>query len=43
MPKPVGHPKMRESAARFEIAWDQYRLIGVAELAAAAGVLGGLE
>jgi len=33
---------MRQSAARFGISWPRYRLIGVAELAAAAGVLIGL-
>jgi len=37
-----GHPKMRQSAAHFGIPWPRYRLIGVAELAAAAGVLIGL-
>lgn len=42
VPKLAGHPRMRESAAHFAIAWERYRLIGVAELAAAAGVLGGL-
>ena len=36
------HPKMRQSAARFGISWPRYRLIGVAELSAAAGVLIGL-
>jgi hypothetical protein len=35
-------PAMQASAEHFGIAWEQYRLIGVAELAAAAGVLGGL-
>jgi uncharacterized membrane protein YhaH (DUF805 family) len=40
--KLTGHPKMRDSAARFGIRWQRYRLIGVAELAAAAGVLTGL-
>jgi uncharacterized membrane protein YphA (DoxX/SURF4 family) len=40
--KLFGHPKMRHSADRFGIPWDRYRLIGVAELAAAAGVLTGL-
>jgi uncharacterized membrane protein YhaH (DUF805 family) len=40
--KLLGHPKMRQSADRFGIAWSRYRLIGVAELAAAAGVLTGL-
>ncbi len=33
---------MRQSAAHFGIPWNRYRLIGVAELAAAAGVLAGL-
>jgi uncharacterized membrane protein YhaH (DUF805 family) len=36
------HPKMQESARHFGIPWSRYRLIGVAELAAAAGVLAGL-
>ncbi len=40
--KLAGHPKMRESARHFRIPWQRYRLIGVAELAAAAGVLAGL-
>ncbi len=40
--KLLGHPKMRDSANRFGIPWSRYRLIGVAELAAAAGVLTGL-
>lgn len=40
--KILGHPKMRQSAARFGISWPRYRLIGVAELAAAVGVLLGL-
>ena len=40
--KLLGHPKMRQAAAHFGIAWPRYRLIGVAELAAAAGVLAGL-
>ena len=37
-----GHPRMRESARHFSISWRRYRLIGVAELAAAAGVVAGL-
>ena len=41
--KLAGHPRMRESARRFRIPWQRYRLIGVAELAAAAGVLAGLR
>ena len=40
--KLMGHPRMRHAAAHFRIPWPRYRLIGVAELAAAAGVLTGL-
>ena len=40
--KLLGHPKMRQSAQHFGIPWPGYRLIGVAELAAAAGILAGL-
>jgi uncharacterized membrane protein YphA (DoxX/SURF4 family) len=40
--KLLGHPRMRQSAKHFGIRWPRYRLIGVAELAAAAGVLAGL-
>jgi hypothetical protein len=40
--KLAGHPKMRHAAGHFGIAWRRYRLIGVAELAAAVGVLVGL-
>ena len=40
--KLAGLPKMRRSASHFGIAWRRYRLIGVAELAAAAGILIGL-
>jgi DoxX-like family len=40
--KLLGHPKMRQSAAHFKIPWPRYRLIGAAELAAAAGILAGL-
>jgi hypothetical protein len=40
--KLLGHPKMRHAADHFGIPWHRYRLIGVAELAAAAGVLIGL-
>ena len=40
--KLLSHPKMRHSAVHFGIPWPRYRLIGVAELAAAAGVLIGL-
>jgi len=41
--KLLGHPRMRQSAGHFGISWPRYRLIGVAELAAAAGVLIGLR
>ena len=34
--------QMRKSAAHFDIPWPRYRLIGVTELAAAAGILTGL-
>ena len=37
-----GQPRMRASAAHFGIAWQRYQLIGLAELAAAMGVLAGL-
>lgn len=37
-----GHPRMRKAAAHFQIPWRGYQLIGVAELAAAVGVLTGL-
>ena len=40
--KLTGQPKMRKSAAHFGIPWPRYRLIGAAELAAAAGILIGL-
>jgi uncharacterized membrane protein YphA (DoxX/SURF4 family) len=40
--KVLGHPKMRQSAEHFGIGWPRYRLIGVAELAASAGILIGL-
>src|SRR6201997_5271361 len=40
--KLTGQPKMRKSAAHFGIPWPRYRLIGVTELAAAAGILTGL-
>ena len=40
--KLTGQPKMRKSAAHFGVPWPRYRLIGVAELAAAAGILIGL-
>lgn len=41
--KVSGQPRMRHSAQHFGIAWERYRLIGVAELAAALGVLAGLR
>ena len=39
--KLLAHPQMQASAAHFGIPWSRYRLIGVAELAAAAGILAG--
>ena len=42
MAKFGSHPKMLASASHFGIPWARYRLIGVAELAAAAGALAGL-
>jgi uncharacterized membrane protein YphA (DoxX/SURF4 family) len=41
--KLASHPKMRHAAAHFGIPWPRYQLIGLAELAAAAGVLAGLR
>jgi uncharacterized membrane protein YphA (DoxX/SURF4 family) len=40
--KLTGQPRMRKSAVHFGMSWPRYRLIGVAELAAAAGILIGL-
>ena len=40
--KLLSHPKMRHAAAHFGIPWPRYQLIGVAELAAAAGIVIGL-
>jgi len=40
--KLTAQPKMLASASHFGIPWPGYRLIGVAELAAVAGVLAGL-
>ena len=39
MGKLASHPKMVAAAGHFGIPWSQYRLIGVAEVAAAGGVL----
>ena len=41
--KLTAQPKMVVSASHFGIPWPSYRLIGVAELTAAAGVLAGLS
>jgi DoxX-like family len=41
--KLAGAPALRESAAHFSIPWNRYRLITVPELAAAIGVLAGLQ
>jgi hypothetical protein len=38
--KLAGHPRMRHAADHFGIAWRRYRLIGVAELAAAGVLIG---
>lgn len=40
--KVMGLPRMRKAAAHHRIPWRGYQLIGVAELAAAAGALIGL-
>src|SRR6185312_7918709 len=40
--KLTGQPRMRKSAAHLGSPWPRYRLIGVAELAATAGILTGL-
>jgi hypothetical protein len=42
VPKLLGHQVMRHAAERFGIPWRRYQLIGVAELAAAAGGIVGL-
>jgi len=41
--KLAGAPAIRESAAHFGVPWNRYRLISVPELAAAIGVLAGLQ
>ena len=41
--KLLAHPKMRHAAAHFGIPWSRYRLLGVAELAAAAGIIVGIR
>lgn len=40
--KLLAHPRMQAAAAHFGIPWSRYRLVGLAELAAAAGLLLGL-
>ena len=40
--KVFGQPRMRKAAAHFGIPWRGYQLIGMAELAAAGGVLAGV-
>lgn len=42
VPKLAGQSAMRESAAHFSIAWERYRLIGLVEVAAAAGIVIGV-
>lgn len=41
--KLLSHPKMQTSAGHFGIPWRGYQLIGVAELAAAFGLVAGLQ
>jgi DoxX-like family len=41
--KLLAHPKMRKAASHLGIPWSRYRLIGAAELAAAAGILLGIR
>ena len=40
--KLLSHAKMRAAADHFGVPWARYQLIGVAEVAAAAGALAGL-
>ena len=40
--KLLAHPRMQKAAVHFGISWRAYRLIGAAEVAAAAGVVIGL-
>ncbi len=40
--KLLSHPKMLAAASHFGVPWARYRLIGVAEVAAATGALAGL-
>lgn len=40
--KLLSHPKMLAAASHFGVPWAQYRLIGAAEVAAAAGAIAGL-
>ncbi|MGH2867694.1 MAG: DoxX family protein, partial [Solirubrobacteraceae bacterium] len=42
MSKLTGQSAMRDAATHFGIPWERYRLIGVLEVAGAAGVLLGL-
>jgi hypothetical protein len=42
MGKLRAHPRMLAAAGHFGIPWSHYRLIGVAEVLAAGGVLAGL-
>ena len=37
--KLTGQTRMREAAAHFSIPWERYRLIGVLEIAGAAGLI----
>lgn len=40
--KLLAHPRMQAAATHFGIPWSRYRLVGLAELAAAGGLLLGL-
>lgn len=40
--KVTGQPAMRASADHFSIPWERYRLIGVAEIAGALGIILGV-
>jgi DoxX-like family len=43
VPTLAGAPAMREAAQHFGIPWSRYRLIGVALMAAAAGIAAGFR
>ncbi|WP_166556100.1 DoxX family protein [Mycolicibacterium sp. CBMA 226] len=43
VPTLAGAPAMRDAAEHFGISWSRYRLIGVALIAAAAGIAAGFR